>query len=67
MARISDKDPEMLRYFHSIGISLDSRLRVLTRREFDAMISIAVESADGAPTTVDLGRPAAQAIWMVAQ
>jgi DtxR family Mn-dependent transcriptional regulator len=30
------------------------------------MISIAVESADGAPTTVDLGSPAAQAIWVVA-
>jgi DtxR family Mn-dependent transcriptional regulator len=55
-----------LRYFDSIGISLDSRLRVLTRREFAGMISIAVESADGAPTTVDLGSPAAQAIWVVA-
>jgi DtxR family Mn-dependent transcriptional regulator len=68
VARISDKDPEMLRYFDSIGISLDSRLRVLTRREFAGMISIAVESADGGtPTTVDLGSPAAQAIWMVAR
>jgi DtxR family Mn-dependent transcriptional regulator len=65
VARISDADPEMLRYFDSIGISLDSRLRVLTRREFAGMISVAVESADGAPTTVDLGSPAAQAIWMV--
>jgi DtxR family Mn-dependent transcriptional regulator len=67
VARISDADPEMLRYFDSIGISLDSRLRVLTRREFAGMISVAVESADGAPTTVDLGSPAAQAIWMVAR
>ena len=39
----SDSDPAMLRYFDSIGISLDSRLRVLTRREFAGMISIAVE------------------------
>jgi DtxR family Mn-dependent transcriptional regulator len=67
VARISDADPEMLRYFDSIGISLDSRLRVLTRREFAGMISVVVESADGVPTTVDLGSPAAQAIWMVAQ
>jgi DtxR family Mn-dependent transcriptional regulator len=67
VARISDADPEMLRYFDSIGISLDSRLRVLTRREFAGMISVAVESADGAPTTVDLGSPAAQAIWMAAR
>jgi DtxR family Mn-dependent transcriptional regulator len=66
VARISDKDPEMLRYFDSIGINLDSRLRVLTRREFAGMISVAVESADGGPTTVELGSPAAQSIWMVA-
>ena len=65
VARISDADPEMLRYFDSIGISLDSRLRVLTRRDFAGMISVAVESADGAATTVDLGSPAAQAIWVV--
>ncbi len=32
VARISDADPEMLRYFDSVGISLDSRLRVLARR-----------------------------------
>src|SRR6201996_7846308 len=31
VARISDKDPEMLRYFDSIGINLDSRLRGLHR------------------------------------
>lgn len=72
VARISDADPEMLRYFDSIGISLDSRLRVLTRREFAGMITVAIESgasaasADGAPTTVDLGSPAARAIWVVA-
>ena len=65
VARISDADPEMLRYFDSIGISLDSRLRVLTRREFAGMVSVAVESADGARTTVDLGSPAARAIWGV--
>ncbi|MGH3530702.1 MAG: manganese-binding transcriptional regulator MntR [Mycobacterium sp.] len=65
VARISDADPEMLRYFDSIGISLDSRLRVLTRREFAGMISVAVESADGASSTVDLGSPAARAIWVV--
>ncbi|MGC2653122.1 MAG: manganese-binding transcriptional regulator MntR [Mycobacterium sp.] len=65
VARISDADPEMLRYFDSIGISLDSRVRVLTRREFAGMVSVAVESADGARTTIDLGSPAARAIWVV--
>ena len=65
VARISDADPEMLRYFDAIGINLDSRLRVLTRREFAGVISVAVESGDSEPTTVDLGSPAACAIWVV--
>ncbi len=65
IARISDADPEMLRYFADVGINLDSRLRVLTRREFAGMISVAIESGDGVQTTVDLGSPAARAIWVV--
>lgn len=68
VARISDADPEMLRYFDSVGISLDSRLRVLARRDFAGLITIAVESpesAEGAEATVDLGSPAAEAIWVV--
>ncbi|ORA22610.1 manganese-binding transcriptional regulator MntR [Mycobacterium aquaticum] len=71
VARISDADPEMLRYFASVGISLDSRLRVLARRDFAGMISVAVEqpgavSSSAAEVTVDLGSPAAEAIWVVA-
>ena len=72
VARISDADPEMLRYFDSVGISLDSRLRVLARRDFAGMITVGIErvspqSAEpGAPgTTVELGHPAAEAIWVV--
>jgi DtxR family Mn-dependent transcriptional regulator len=70
IARISDADPEMLRYFDSVGISLDSRLEVLARRDFAGMISVAVKPADAddddPATTVDLGSPAAEAIWVVA-
>ncbi|HEX7322984.1 MAG TPA: manganese-binding transcriptional regulator MntR, partial [Mycobacterium sp.] len=65
VARISDADPEMLRYFDSVGISLDSRLTVLTRREFAGMVSVTVEAPDGAQATIDLGSPAAQAVWVV--
>ena len=68
VARISDADPEMLRYFDAVGISLDSRLRVLARRDFAGMISVSVQSADGVAgesTTLELGSPAAQAIWVV--
>ena len=70
VARISDADPEMLRYFDSVGITLDSRLMVLARRDFAGMISVAIKSAnareDDPGTTVDLGSPAAEAIWVVA-
>ena len=69
VARISDADPEMLRYFDSVGITLDSRLLVLARRDFAGMISVAVKSAHAGEhekgTTVDLGSPAAEAIWVV--
>lgn len=76
VARISDADPEMLRYFDSVGISLDSRLRVVARRDFAGLITVAIEnpeahenpeSADGGAATVDLGSPAAEAIWVVAR
>ena len=69
VARISDHDPEMLRYFDSVGITLDSHLRVVARRDFAGMISVAVTAADAVnddTTTVDLGNPAAEAIWVVA-
>ncbi|MGD9516417.1 metal-dependent transcriptional regulator, partial [Mycolicibacterium sp.] len=81
VARISDADPEMLRYFDAVGINLDSRLRVVARRDFAGMISVAIEnpehpenpanpegatSGPGTETTVDLGSPAAQAIWVTA-
>ncbi|BBZ23568.1 manganese-binding transcriptional regulator MntR [Mycolicibacter hiberniae] len=68
VARISDHDPEMLRYFAQVGISLDARIRVLTRRDFAGIISVALDQAgdsDGESATVDLGSPAAQAIWVV--
>ena len=66
VARISDADPEMLRYFDAVGISLDSKLQVLARRDFAGMISVSVEASNGDLSTIDLGSPAAQAIWVVA-
>ncbi|KMO78407.1 MAG: manganese-binding transcriptional regulator MntR [Mycolicibacterium rufum] len=69
VARISDADPEMLRYFDTVGISLDSHVRVVARRDFAGMISVAVQSPGtdaAAEITVDLGSPAAEAIWVVA-
>jgi DtxR family transcriptional regulator, Mn-dependent transcriptional regulator len=69
VARISDADPEMLRYFDTVGISLDTHVRVLARRDFAGMVSVAIADShhdgSGSDKTVDLGSPAAQSIWIV--
>ena len=67
VARISDADPEMLRYFDAVGISLDSHLTVLARRDFAGSVSVAVgdiHDGDGG-RTVELGSLAARSIWVL--
>lgn len=64
VARISDSDPAMLRYFDSVGIALDTPIEVVERRDFAGTISVRIGSASADP--VDLGNPAAQSIWLVA-
>lgn len=61
VARIADSDPEMLRYFDSVGIALDRIIVVRERRPFAGTIEICV---DGGPP-IDLGDIAARAIWLV--
>ena len=60
MARISDADPEMLRYFQEVGIAPDARIDVVELRKFLGTIAVTVN--DGAP--LDLGDVAAQSIWV---
>jgi DtxR family transcriptional regulator, Mn-dependent transcriptional regulator len=62
VARISDADPELLRYLEGVGLVLDARVRVVERRTVTGVI--AVELGDGA-AGVDLGEVAARAIWLV--
>lgn len=62
VARISDADPAMLRYFDEVGISLDTDIRVVERRDFAGTMSIRI-GTDG--DTVELGTLAAGAIWLV--
>lgn len=59
VARISDADPAMLRYFDTVGIALDTSMTVVERRDFAGTITIRV-----ADHTFDLGDPAANAIWL---
>ena len=62
VARISDSDPAMLRYFDSVGIALDVPVRVIERRDFAGTVAVTIGSAP----PVDLGNPAAQSIWLIA-
>ncbi|MBY6385111.1 MULTISPECIES: metal-dependent transcriptional regulator [Rhodococcus] len=62
VARISDSDPEMLRYFDSVGVSLDVDITVEERRDFAGTVSVRLGDS---PDTIDLGSPVAQAIWLV--
>ncbi|GAC82003.1 metal-dependent transcriptional regulator [Gordonia malaquae] len=60
ITRISDSDPEMLRYFEEIGISLDCRVRITEKRAFAGTVTVCVD--DGTP--IHLGDIAARAIFL---
>lgn len=61
VARISDADPELLRYLDQVGVHLDVALRVVARRA-----SVGVVTVSTGEREVDLGEVAARAIWVVA-
>ncbi|ADG98012.1 iron (metal) dependent repressor, DtxR family [Segniliparus rotundus DSM 44985] len=63
IARISDHDPEMLRYFESVGLALDAQVSVLRRRDFAGTITIRLD--DQGSNAIELGKPAAEAVWIV--
>ncbi|GED98212.1 metal-dependent transcriptional regulator [Gordonia crocea] len=63
IARISDTDPAMLRYFDEVGIALDRRVRVAGKRPFAGTMTVAV---DGGEPSVTLGDVATRAIFIVA-
>jgi len=67
VARISDADAEVLRYFAEIGFGLDAQLTVVERRDFAGVLCIewAPSDAPESTTTVDLGLRAADAVWVV--
>ena len=62
VARISDADPELLRYLGSVGLVLDARV-VVTRQEVAGVVTVTLP--DG--RHVDLAEPAASAIWLTAR
>lgn len=63
VARISDEQPDMLRWFASIGLGLDVPVTVVERRAYAGVIRVSVDSS---PEHVDLGDVAARAVWLSA-
>ena len=79
VVRISDADPEALRYLAELGLDLDIRVEVTTRREFAGTVAVAwtctpAPGADGAAggaggsdadeRVADLGLLAASRVWV---
>nr|KEP22825.1 DtxR family transcriptional regulator [Georgenia sp. SUBG003] len=62
VARISDTDPQVLRYFDDLGVALDTELHVVDRREFAGTLTIEVGDHPG---PVEVGLTAAEAVWVV--
>jgi DtxR family Mn-dependent transcriptional regulator len=62
VARISDADPDVLRYLTELGLSLDTTVRVIGRREYAGVLEVAWDGS--ADRIVQLGFPAAEAIWV---
>ena len=60
IARVSDNSPELLRYLGGMGLGLDTEISVLERQAYAGTLTL--ERAGG---RVELGLPAAEAIWVV--
>jgi DtxR family transcriptional regulator, Mn-dependent transcriptional regulator len=64
IARISDADPEALRYLADLGLELDLEVSVTQRREFAGTLGVAWQH-DGEEVSADLGLLAASRIWVI--
>lgn len=67
VTRISDADPDMLRYFAHVGLGLDDHVEVVERREYAGIISVTWAKPGSEQHDVDLGLPAARAVWVEAE
>ncbi|MCC2316319.1 metal-dependent transcriptional regulator [Cellulomonas xiejunii] len=64
VARISDADPELLRYLEGVGLVLDAPVTLDERRAVTGVVSVLPA---GRPDRVELGEVAASAIWLAAR
>jgi DtxR family Mn-dependent transcriptional regulator len=79
VARISDADPDVLRYLAEIGVGLDTGVEVRERREYAGILSVVWSPPDAAGAGVrpddasaarptppaQLGLRAADHVWVV--
>lgn len=63
ITRISDADPQILRYFAELGLAPDTRLTVTEHRPYADVTSVRLH---GPGRDIDLGPSASDAIWVVA-
>ncbi len=63
VARISDADPDVLRYFAELGLGLDVRVEVVQRRGFAGTTVVRIGGDGG--REVDLGDPAVASVWVL--
>lgn len=61
MVRISDADPDVLRYLAEIGVGLDTGVEVRERREYAGILSVVWSPPAEGVEPVPEGRPAAPA------
>lgn len=62
--RISDADPDLLRYFSRLGLRPDTQLTVRERRPFAAGTTVRISGQD---SDIELGSSAADAIWVAGE
>jgi len=60
IARVSDTSPDLLRYLSGMGLGLDAELSIIERQLYAGTLTL--ERSGG---RVELGLPAAEAIWVV--
>jgi DtxR family Mn-dependent transcriptional regulator len=60
VSRISDADPDVLRYFASVGITLDTVVTVVDKRDYAGVMSITTYGED----EIHLGDAAVAAVWV---
>ncbi|WP_285821120.1 metal-dependent transcriptional regulator [Cellulosimicrobium sp. Marseille-Q4280] len=66
VVRISDADPDVLRYLAELGVGLDTRVAVTERREYAGTLTVAWSGAgNGTTAPSQLGLRAAEHVWVV--